>query len=66
MPDFMEEMGLHHFGFDDNQIAQIDAAIPKAAFVLDWVKQHKTVLLQLIDTAEMAAAQIAKFQKEQQ
>ncbi len=61
----MEEMGLSHFGFNDAQIAQIDAAIPKAAVLMDWIKQHKTMLNQLIDTATMVADQMQNFKKGQ-
>lgn len=61
MPDdFMLDMALRHFDFDDQQIAQIKAAIPKAAYVAGLVKHNKTVLNELIDTFNMVAAQVAK------
>lgn len=65
MSDWMEEMGLHHFGFTDDQIAKIDAVIPKAAVVLQWAKDHRTILNELADVGEMIFTQLAKFQKEQ-
>lgn len=64
MSDFLENIGLHEQGFSDEQIARIDAAKPKAAFVMSWVKEHKTVLNELIDVAEMIASQIEQHQKE--
>jgi hypothetical protein len=64
MTSFMETTGLHMVGFTDAQIAEIDAAIPKAAYVLAWVKNNKSVLMQLIDVSEMAFKQIESYQKE--
>lgn len=66
MTDWMEAMGLHHFGFDDNQIAKIDAMIPRAAYVFRLAKQNKTVLAELIDAGEMIFSQLAQYRKEQQ
>lgn len=56
----MLDMALRHFEFDDAQIAQIKAAIPKAAYLVGLVKNHKTVINELIDVANMVAAQVAK------
>lgn len=58
MSDWMEEMGLHHFGFTDDEIAKIDAAKPKLDFVMTWAKQHKTILNELIDVGQMIAKRI--------
>lgn len=65
MADWMEEMGLEHFGFSDDQIAKINAAIPKAAFIAGLVKQYRTTINELFDVAEMVLDQMDKFQKGQ-
>ncbi len=64
MADWMEQMGLRHFGFNDDQISQIDAAIPKAEVILAFLKSHRTIVNELIDVAEMMTKQFAQFQKE--
>ncbi len=63
MPDdFMLDMALRHFQFNDQQIADIRAAIPKAAYVASLVKHNKTVINELIDIINMVAAQVAKVE----
>jgi hypothetical protein len=64
MDDFMVDMALRHFEFDDAQMARIKAAIPKVAYVAKLVKLNKTVMNELIDVFEMVATQVAR--KEQQ
>lgn len=64
MSDFIESMGLHAEGFTDAQIAQIDAAKPKFAYVLNLLKDNMTVITEVIGVANMIAAQIAQHQKE--
>ena len=64
MSDWMESMGLHAEGFTDAQIAQIDAAKPKFAYVLNLLKDNMTVITEVIGVANMIAAQIAQHQKE--
>ena len=64
MSDWMESMGLHAEGFTDEQIAQIDAAKPKFAYVLNLLKENMTVITEVIGVANMIAAQIAQHQKE--
>ena len=64
MSDWMESMGLHAEGFTDAQIAQIDAAKPKFAYVMNLLKENMTVITEVIGVANMIAAQIAQHQKE--
>lgn len=64
MSDWMESMGLHAEGFTDEQIAQIDAAKPKFAYVLNLLKENMTVITEVIGVANMIASQIAQHQKE--
>ena len=64
MSDWMESMGLHAEGFTDEQIAQIDAAKPKFAYVMNLLKENMTVITEVIGVANMIAAQIAQHQKE--
>ena len=64
MSDWMESMGLHAEGFTDAQIAQIDAAKPKFAYVMNLLKENMTVITEIIGVANMIAAQIAQHQKE--
>ena len=64
MNDFMLDMALRHFEFDDQQIARIKAAIPKVAYLSNLVKNNKAVINEMIDVVDMVAAQVAK--KEQQ
>ena len=64
MTDFLESIGLHSEGFTDDQIAQIDAAKPKFAYLLNLVMQNRTVINEVIAVANMIAAQIAQHQKE--
>lgn len=56
----MIDMALNHFGFDETQSARIKAAIPKAAYLAQLVKSHKTVINEMIDMVEMITSQIAK------
>lgn len=60
MNDFMLEMALNHFGFDDAQKAQIKAFIPKAAYLAQLVKSNRTVINEAIDVVEMVTTQLAK------
>lgn len=60
MNDFMLNMALQHFNFDETQSARIRAAIPKAAYLAQLVKSHKSVINEMIDVAEMITSQIAK------
>ena len=60
MNDFMLEMAMRHFGFDDNQIARVKADIPKAAYLAQLVKSHKTVINEMIDVVEMILTQVSK------
>jgi len=60
MNDFMLDMALNHFDFSDEQKAKIVAAIPKVQYTANLIKQHKTLINDLIDVAAMVAAQIAK------
>ncbi len=60
MNDFMLDMALNHFGFDDQKKEKIKAAIPKAAYLAQLVKSHKTVINELIDVVEMVTSQISK------
>jgi len=64
MADWFEAMGLHHFGFNDEQIAQIDAAVPKAQYVLNLVQNNHTVINELFTVAKMIVDQIAQYQKD--
>ena len=64
MSDWMESMGLHAEGFTDAQIAQIDAAKPKFAYVMNLLKENMTVITEVIGVANMIASQIAQHQKE--
>lgn len=66
MTDWMEEMGLHHFGFSDEEIAQIDAAIPKFKYVWDLVNHNKTVAAELFTVIGMILDRFAAFQKGQE
>lgn len=58
--DFLLNMALNHFGFDDTQKAKITAAIPKAAYLANLLKHNKTVINELIDVIDLVAAQVAK------
>lgn len=58
--DFMLEMALNHFEFDEPTKARIRAVIPKAAYVADLLKHNKTVLNELMDVFNIVAAQVAK------
>lgn len=60
MNDFMLDMALRHFEFNDQQIAQIKGAIPKIAYLAHLVKTNKTVINQMIDVIDMVTAQINK------
>lgn len=60
MNDFMLEMVLRHFEFDDAQIARIKAAIPKGAYLVNLAKHNKTVTNELIDVVSMVLNQINK------
>ena len=64
MTDFIESIGLHAEGFTDDQIAQIDAAKPKFAYLLNLIMQNRTVINEVIVVANMIAAQIEQHQKE--
>ena len=64
MTDFLESIGLHSEGFTDDQIAQIDAAKPKFAYLLNLAMQNRTVFNEVIVVANMIAAQIEQHQKE--
>ena len=64
MSDFIESIGLHAEGFTDEQIAQIDAAKPKFAYVLNLIMQNRTVINELIAVGNMIVAQIEQHQKE--
>jgi hypothetical protein len=58
--DFLLDIALRHFDFTDDQITQIKDAIPKVACLAGLIKNHKTVINELIDVANMASAQVAK------
>ncbi len=60
MNDFMVNMALNHFGFDDDQKARILAFLPKAAYIAALVKSHKTLINETIDIIEMVTKQVAK------
>ena len=53
-------------GFDTTGMtaAQIDAAKPKFAYVMNLLKENMTVITEVIGVANMIAAQIAQHQKE--
>ena len=65
MSDFLLDMALNHFEFDEPTKARIVAAIPKAAYVAHLVKQNKTVLNELIDVFDLVAAQVARKGQQQ-
>lgn len=60
MSDVLLDLALRHFDFTDDDIAKIRAAIPKAAYVANLIKNNKTVINELIDIAQMVSEQIAK------
>lgn len=64
MNDFMLDMALRHFDFNDDQIAKIKGAIPKFAYLAKLVKQNETVINEMINIVDMVAAQVAKKESE--
>ena len=50
--DWIEQSALRFEGFDDNEIAQITAAIPKAQHLLTLVQQHQSVIDQASSLAK--------------
>lgn len=60
MNDFLLNMALNHFEFDNSQRQRIAASIPKWSYAANLLKQHKSLINELIDVADMIAAQVAK------
>jgi len=63
MNDFMVDVALNHFGFDEEQKARIKASIPKAQYVAALVKNNKTVINEMIDVMDMIFTQIKKVEQ---
>ena len=66
MPDWMEELGLHHFGFTDDEIAKIDAAKDDALHVVATLNAIWPRLTRLVPVANLIAARIAAQQQKVQ
>ncbi len=71
MTDFVESMGLHAEGFTDEQIAQINAAMPYAKALADRINANLPLFntlwadaQKLLPVIQMALTVIEQHQKE--
>lgn len=64
MSDFMLDMALNHFGFDETQKARIMAFLPKAEYLAKLVKSNKSVINETIDVIEMVVSQVNAKEKQ--
>lgn len=63
MSTWMEEMGLHAEGFNDTQIAQIDAVRDDVFHVIATIQAIWPRLTRIMPVAVMVAEQLAANQK---
>lgn len=64
MTDFVENVGLHSQGFNDQQIAQIDAAKDDALHVMATIKAIWPRITRLVPVLTMIAEVVDQHQKE--
>jgi len=66
MSDFLEQIGLHNEGFNDEEIAQIDAAKEDLSHVVATIKLIWPRINRLMPVIAMVALRVSQHQKQQQ
>ena len=61
MTSFVEEIGLHALGLNDDQINQVNAILPDVQHLLATYKAEQPRIARIIPVAQMLLAQIQKF-----
>ena len=64
MSDWFEDAALHTYGFTDDQISQINAALPILQRVLAVVAKEEPDVAKLIPIATMAIGVVLQHQKD--